>query len=126
MTVAMSGLNAEQCLIYLDDIVVFGKNMQKHNINLLDVFARLRQVNLKLNPEKCHFLKKELIYLGHYISAEGIKPDPQKLKCINDWQPPKSSDEVKRFVAFANYRNYRTIIKSTQNFLPLIACHSTG
>lgn len=55
MTVAMSGLNAEQCLVYLDDIVVFGKNMQEHNKHLMNVFERLRQVNLKLNPEKCHF-----------------------------------------------------------------------
>lgn len=109
MTVAMSGLNMEKCLIYLDDIIVFGRTLEEHNRNLSDVFARLRQTNLKLNPQKCNFLKTELLYLGHLVSVEGVKPDPSKIEIIKNWSSPKTADEVKRFVAFANY--YRKHIK---------------
>lgn len=108
MTVAMSGLNYEKCLIYLDDLVCFGRNISQHNKNLMDIFERLRRVNLKLNPGKCQFLKKELLYLGHVISGEGISPDPQKTKVIQNYPKPCNSDEVKRFIAFANY--YRKFI----------------
>lgn len=114
MTVAMSGLNLVQCLIYLDDIIIFGKTLEEHNKNLMDVFNRLRKVNLKLNPAKCNFLKKELLYLGHFISAEGIRPDPAKIAAVKAWPTPKTADEVKRFVAFANY--YR---KHIQHFAKL-------
>ena len=109
MTVAMSGLNETQCLVYLDDTIVFGRTMDEHNKNLIATFQRLREVNLKLNPLKCNFLKKELLYLGHLISKEGIKPDPAKIETIKIWSSPKNADEVKRFVAFANY--YRKHIR---------------
>lgn len=109
MTVAMSGLCMEKCLIYLDDIIIFGKTLNEHNKNLISIFERLRGVNLKLNPSKCNFLKQELIYLGHFISAEGIRPDPSKVECVENWPTPKTADEVKRFVAFSNY--YRKHIK---------------
>lgn len=110
MTIAMSGLTYEKCFIYLDDLVIFGRNLEAHNKNLLDVFQRLRKVNLKLNPNKCNFLKKELLYLGHTVSAEGIRPDKNKIKIIENYPTPKNADEVKRFVAFSNY--YRKFIKN--------------
>lgn len=103
MTVAMSGLNLEKCLVYLDDLIIFGRTFEEHNRNLISIFERLRKVNLKLNPTKCNFLKKELVYLGHFISAEGIKPDPTKIECIKQWPLPTTADDVKRFIAFANY-----------------------
>lgn len=108
MTVAMAGLNYEKCFVYLDDLIVFGRNLKEHNTNLMDVFNRLRKVNLKLNPLKCEFLRKEILYLGHIISDKGIAPDPDKVKALDEYPVPKNSDEVKRFVAFANY--YRKFI----------------
>lgn len=108
MTVAMSGLNYDKCFVYLDDLIVFGRNLEDHNRNLINVFSRLRQVNLKLNPYKCEFLKKEILYLGHIITAQGILPDPDKIKALQKYPIPTTVDEVKRFVAFANY--YRKFI----------------
>lgn len=108
ITIAMSGLIHEKCLVYLDDLVIFGKNLHDHNNNLLDVFGRLRNVNLKLNPSKCDFLKKEILYLGHVVSGDGILPDPEKITVLKNYPEPKNLDEVKRFVAFANY--YRKFI----------------
>jgi RNase H-like domain found in reverse transcriptase/Reverse transcriptase (RNA-dependent DNA polymerase)/Integrase zinc binding domain len=109
MTVALSGLNYDKCFVYLDDIIVFGSNLETHNKNLLAVLQRLREVNLKLNPQKSKLLGKEVLYLGHKITAEGIAPDPEKIGVVKDYPVPKNADETKRFVAFANY--YRKFIK---------------
>lgn len=110
MNLAMSGLNNEKCLIYLDDLIVFGRNLDIHNKNLQDVFERLKKVKLKLNPSKCTFLKKQILYLGHLISNEGILPDPDKVIAVKNYPTPQNADEVKRFVAFTNY--YRKFIKN--------------
>lgn len=108
MTIAMSGLNYEKCIIYLDDLIIFGRNLTDHNKNLMSVFSRLRKVNLKLNPSKCEFLKRQILYLGHVISAEGILPDPEKIRVVECYPTPTCADDVKRFVAFSNY--YRKFI----------------
>lgn len=110
MTVALAGLNYENCFVYLDDIIVFGKNLEQHNKNLMTVLTRLRKVNLKLNPAKCVFARKSVLYLGHLISDKGIQPDPDKLTAIKNFPVPKNADESKRFVAFANY--YRKFVKN--------------
>lgn len=80
MTKAMAGLNYKSCFIYLDDCVIIGKSMDHHNKNLITILERLRKVNLKLNPLK--FLRKEIVYLGHNISAEGISPDSSKIETL--------------------------------------------
>lgn len=108
MMMAMAGLTYEKCLVYLDDLIIMGRNLSDHNKNLMDVFERLRKVNLKLNPTKCTFLKKQLLYLGHAVSGDGVLPDPEKNNVIKNYPIPKSTDEVKRFVAFVNY--YRKFI----------------
>lgn len=108
MTIAMSGLNYLQCIIYLDDIIIMGRNLHQHNKNLIDIFTRLRKVNFKLNPLKCNFLQKEILYLGHVVTPDGIKPDPKKISVVQNYPVPKNTDEVRRFVAFVNY--YRKFI----------------
>jgi hypothetical protein len=110
MTVAMSGLNYEHCFVYLDDIIVFGRNLEQHNRNLMSVLKRLREVNLKLNPKKSQFLRKSVLYLGHQISEKGILPDPDKIETIKNYPCPRDANETKRFVAFANY--YRKFIEN--------------
>ena len=61
MSTVLSGIQRLKCLVYLDDIVVFGETLQSHNDRLREVFARLRMHNLKLQPDKCKFLKKKLL-----------------------------------------------------------------
>jgi len=117
MTIAMAGLNYESCFVYLDDLIVFGRNADQHNKNLISVFERLRKVNLKLNPFKCNFMKKSVLYLGHQISSTEILPDPAKIEKVKSYPTPKNADETRRFVAFANY--YRKFI---ENFSGISAC----
>lgn len=79
MFIALSGLNSE-AFLYVVELIVFGCSLKHHNQNLITVFDRLQQYNLKLNASKCNFLKPEVIYIGHLISDKGINPDSSKCK----------------------------------------------
>jgi len=72
------GMTGSRCVVYLDDVLVFGETLQEHNER--QIFEKLRQFNLKIEPDKCEFLKTELNYLGHVVTSEGVKPNPQKVK----------------------------------------------
>lgn len=108
MNIAMAGLSPECAFVYIDDIVVIGCSVNHHIANLSKIFERLRQYNLKLNPEKCNFFQTEVTYLGHKITDKGILPDDSKFKVVRDYPTPTNADEVRRFVAFCNY--YRKFV----------------
>jgi Reverse transcriptase (RNA-dependent DNA polymerase)/RNase H-like domain found in reverse transcriptase/Retroviral aspartyl protease len=116
MTIAMAGLPPDISFLYIDDLVVTGCSRDHHLKNLRLVFEKLRERNLKLNPEKCAFMQTEVTYLGHHISEEGIRPDPTKYDVIKNYPRPRNADEVRRFVALCNY--YRRFV---QNFATLAA-----
>jgi len=78
MSTVLSGIQGLKCLVYLDDIIIFVENLKVHNSRLRDVFARLRSYNLKQQPDKCEFLRKEVLYLGHRLTSEGLLPDKSK------------------------------------------------
>lgn len=105
----LRGLEYRSALIYLDDVIVFGKTLQEHLHNLEEVFQRFREANLKLNPKKCSFVKNEVSYLGHIVSAEGVKPNPEKIKVVEEFPVPKNLKELRNFLGLANY--YRRFVK---------------
>jgi len=73
-----------------------------------EVFDKLRQFNLKIEPDKCELLKTELNYLGHVVTSEGVRPDPAKVKAVNEFPIPKNITDVKSFLGLAGY--YRKFI----------------
>lgn len=77
MEVALRGLQRHTCLIYLDDVLIFGSDFEEHMIRLEDVLSRIRDAGLKLKPEKCQLLQSSVNFLGHTISAEGILPNTE-------------------------------------------------
>ena len=81
MSTVLSGIQGLKCLLYLD-IITFGENLKVHNERLRDVFARLRSYNLKLQPDKCELLRKEVLYLGHRLTCKGLLPDESKLSAV--------------------------------------------
>jgi Reverse transcriptase (RNA-dependent DNA polymerase). len=95
---------------YLDDIIVLGETFEDHLENLKEVFRRLRMANLKLNPDKCQFCRKSLKYLGHMVTAEGIRTDPEKVEAIQKFPTPKNVREVRRFLGTASW--YRRFVPS--------------
>ena len=76
---------------YLDDIIIFSSNELEHLEHLEEVFHRLRKADLKMKCSKCDFFKSKIHYLGHLISAEGIRPLPNKLDCIRNMPAPKDA-----------------------------------
>jgi transposase InsO family protein len=101
------GLIGMRCFVYLDDIL-FGESLQEHNERLREVFDRLRQCNLKMEPDKCEFLNTKLSYLGHIVTNEGVKPDPDKVRAIIDFPTPRNTTDVRSFLGLAGY--YRKFI----------------
>jgi len=95
MNSVLSGLTGTRCFVYLDDIMIYAKSLADHNIKLHEVMDRLRTYRLKLQPEKCEFLRKEVNYLGHQITEAGVKPDPQKVAAITSYRTPTSVKELK-------------------------------
>ena len=88
---------------FIDDIIVYSETLQQHIEILRKLFERLREANLKLHPEKCIFMKQEVAYLGHIISAEGVKPDPKKIKAVKEFLVPKNQKNIKSFLGLASY-----------------------
>ena len=93
---------------YLDDILIHSPDVPTHLIHMRQLFQRLREADLKLNREKCNFLKSHIQYLGHLISGEGIKPLPEKLESIKEMPPPTTPKEVKQFLGLIGY--YRKFV----------------
>ena len=95
-------------MTYLDDIIILSSNELEHLEHLEEVFCRLRKANLKMKRSKCDFFKSEIHYLGHLISAEGIRPLPNKLDCIRNMPAPKDVKEIKQFLGLTGY--YRKFV----------------
>ena len=106
----LRGLEYKSALIYIDDVIIFSKSANDHLKHIEEVFSRLRDANLKLNPKKCEFAKQELEYLGHLVTPSGIKPCLSKIKAVQEFPVPKNFKELKSFLGLANY--YRRFIKN--------------
>ena len=103
MECVLAGLTYEQCLVYLDDIVIFSTTFPQHLERLTTVFQHLRKAGLTLKPEKCHFAQKEIRYLGHIVSSKGVQAVPDKLKAITSYPAQHDIKELRQFLGLSNY-----------------------
>ena len=85
------------CLVYLDDILIFSNKFETHVERLRQVFQALSDSNLKLKPSKCSFKQETILFLGHIISNEGIRPDPSKVEKVKNFKPPKTLKQLLSF-----------------------------
>ncbi|GBG81535.1 hypothetical protein CBR_g32524 [Chara braunii] len=101
-------------VVYLDDILIFSRTVEEHAEHLKTVLGLLRQHQYKVNLEKCEFGRTKILYLGHEISADGLRPDDAKVASIRDWSRPQTVTEVRSFLGTTGYycpfvKNYSTI-----------------
>ena len=108
MNRVFSKIIGDYVVVYLDDLNIYSRNFNEHLVHLREVFERLRNAGLKLKKKKCHFFKKELAFLGHIVSADGINPDPDKIQAIKDQPIPTNLRELRQFLGLASY--YRKFI----------------
>ena len=101
METVLRGLQWKQCLVYLDDIVVFGATFHECSMRLKTVLDALGQAGLKLKAKKCEFFQQSVKFLGHIISGNGIRTDPAKTKEISEWPRPLEGRRLgKRIIPF--------------------------
>ena len=109
MDIVLAGLKWQCCLVYIDDVVIFSPTFEQHIKDLEKVFQALQSANLTLKISKCQFCRREMRYLGHLITQNGIKPDPDLIKSVTNFPQPKKIKDVQSFLGLTGY--YRRFIK---------------
>ena len=99
----LRGLEYRFAFIYIDDIIIFPKSVEEHLVHLEEVFRRLRYANVELNPKKCSFVKRRVEYLGYKATPEGISPNPDKVRVVQEFPTPTNEKEMRSFVRLAKY-----------------------
>ena len=115
-------LNLTYALVYLDDVIVYSKTEEEHLRRLQAVFERFHEHGLKLKPSKCRFLRKQITFLGHEVSSDGMMPGNLNLKGIAEMAPPANYTEVRRFLGMTGFfrrfiKNYVRIAKPLNDIL---------
>jgi len=110
MDLILAGVSWRFCLVYLDDIIIFSKTQEEHLKHIEEVLERMKKAGLTLKFSKCQFGQLEVLYLGHIISAKGIRPNPEKIQVVKDFRAPHTVKEVRAFLGLTGH--YRRFIKS--------------
>ena len=103
MEKVLKHLQWQTCLVYLDNIIVFSKDLTEHLLRLEQVLQRIQQAGLKLKPSKCHLFQKQVSFLGYVVSEAGIATDPKKLEAVVSWPPPTNVSQVRSYLGFCSY-----------------------
>ena len=124
----MGDIHLKECLIYLDDIIIYSQTFEEHLHRLENVFKQLELHGLKLKGSKCEFFKHHVNYLGHVVSDQGIQTDPEKISALKEWPVPSNIKELRSFWGFAGYyrkfvREYAKLVKPLND---LLIGHSTS
>ncbi|KAJ4956298.1 hypothetical protein NE237_013081 [Protea cynaroides] len=112
-------------IVFIDDILVYSKDKDTHIKNLNVALQRLRKEKLYAKFSKCEFWLSEVAFLGHVVSAEGIKVDPSKIEAIVKWEVPKGVSEIRSFLGLAGY--YRRFVEDYSRIaVPLTSLTKKG
>lgn len=110
MEKAVGDMHLLEVIVYLDDLIVFGKTLDEHEQRLLKVIDRLEEAGLKLSIDKCQFCRPQVTYVGHIVSESGIATDPAKVEAVAHWRQPTDLPSLQSFLGFCGY--YRRFVKN--------------
>ena len=112
MQKVISGLNPDTgpdfVAVYIDDVLVFSRTVEEHLEHLRAAIQRIEEAGLKLQPPKCNFARREVEYLGHRVTPEGLKTNQRLVEAVTMFQTPTDVNGVRRFLGMASY--YRRFI----------------
>ena len=109
--------------IYLDDILIFSRNLEEHVTHVRSVLRRLLDNSLYVKAEKCEFHAPSISFLGYIIARDNLRMDLAKVSALTSWDPPETRKQLLRFLGFANF--YRCFIRGfSSNMSPLSALTS--
>lgn len=111
----LRGIDEGICQVYMDDLLVFSRSEEQHVEHLKAVFERLRHFGLKLSEEKSLLGRDSIKFLGHVISREGVRPDPQKVDAIRKMTIPRDVKGIRRLLGALNY--YRRFVPDMARYL---------
>ncbi|CAI7868457.1 unnamed protein product [Closterium sp. NIES-53] len=120
----------DECVVvYLDDILIYSRDMKQHIEHLRRVFEILRREKFYVKISKSEFALKKVQFLGHMVSAQGVHVDPKKIEAVRTWKTPENVKELQQFLGFANYYNrfvpqYAKIATPLTNLLKGSSPHS--
>ena len=86
-----------------DDLIIYTKTIKEHTKTLEKVFSKIKELNLRLNKEKCVFIKRKLSFFGIVLSEEGVTPDPEKIDSLQKAASPKNESELQSFLGLCTY-----------------------
>lgn len=107
MDQVLSGLQGTELFEYMD-IIIYASSIEEHTRKLKSLLGRLKTAGLALQPDKCHFLRREITYLGYVISENGVKPGPKNIIAVKEFPVPKTRKNMKQFLGLVGY--YRRFI----------------
>lgn len=118
----MSDMTRRDCMVFLDDLIIYSDTLESHELKLRKVFDQLAAYNLKLSPQKCKLFQTEVRYLGHSISQDGISTDPDKISALKSWPVPRNSKELHSFLGFTSFyrkyvEHYSRVVQPLQDLL---------
>ena len=96
-------------VVFIDDILVYSKDVHEHEQHLRIVLQILREKQLFAKLRKCDFWLKEVSFIGHIVFAEGIRVNPAKIEAVVSWKLPRNVTEVRSFLGLVGY--YRRFVK---------------
>ena len=107
MDAVLTGLKWKECLVYLDDILIFSKDWESHLVHLRHVFERLERANISLKLSKCEFAKNEMQFLGHIVGHQKLIPDERNVEAVLNFPIPKDITGVRAFLGLVgHYRRF--------------------
>jgi hypothetical protein len=96
-------------LIFFDDLLIYSKTWEDHLRHINEILNIMKEQSLYAKETKCEFGMTKILYLGHIISAQGVRVDPEKIQAILDWPTPRSLTKLRSFLGLCSY--YRCFVK---------------
>lgn len=116
MDTMLKGMLGVEAFVYLDVVIIYLETSEEHDKKARRLFKRLRKANLKLQPNKCYFLRPEIAYLGDIIGRDDVKPNPGKISAIEEFPRSRTPRPIRQFLRLSGYyrkfiENYAKLVK---------------